>query len=138
MCAKATEIQSRWQKDYGDFYHSEDGQVQCWLTRSTQPQRFKQGIGISVETNGLIQLTRYVWLPRQDQLIELSQIPGRRYENIVQDFFDWTKRTYGETESMPGKLFRTMEQIWLAFVMQQKFAKLWDGVRWTGPVELIG
>lgn len=138
MCAKAAEIQNRWRPDHGDFYQTENGQIKCWLTHSRQPQRFKKGVGIFVETGGLIQLTRYIWLPRQDQLIELSQIPGRRYENIVQDFFDWTKASYGETESLPGRLFRSMEQIWLAYVMQKKFARLWDESRWTGIIELIG
>ena len=138
MCASATEIQSLWRQDYGDFYHTQDGQVKCWITRSSRSQRFRKGVGISVEEDGLIQLTRYVWLPRQDQLIELSQIPGRRYENIVQDFFDWTKTSYGDAGSMPGTQFRTMEQIWLAFVMQQKFAKLWDETRWAEMTRRLG
>jgi hypothetical protein len=130
MCRQAIEIQACWQHEYGDFYQNERGDVKCWLAKPRPAERFKKGIGISVEPEGLIRLKRYVWMPRQDQLIEMAQIPGRRYENILQNFFDWTKIKYADLDLPPGKIFNSMEQIWMAFVMQQKFAKTWDGYRW--------
>jgi hypothetical protein len=60
----------------------------------------------------------------------MAQIPGRRYEVVVQDFFDWTQLPYETLGGPPGKLFRSMEKIWLAFVMQQKYVKQWNGSTW--------
>jgi hypothetical protein len=31
----------------------------------------------------------------------------------------------------PRKVFDSLEQVWLAFVMFKKFAKTWNGRKWT-------
>ena len=131
MCEQAEEIQCRWQRQYGDFFISEDGHSRCWLSKDPDAVKFKKGFGIRIAEKGVIHLSKYIWLPRQNQLIELAQIPGRRYDSIVQDFFDWTKLPYETLSGTPGQLFRSMEQIWLAFVMQQKYNKQWNGHRWV-------
>ncbi len=130
MCDRAEEIQCLWKPAHGDFYAEANGQVRCWITMSPPPERFKKGFGICVN-NGIIHLSKYTWLPRQDQLIEMAQVPGRRYESVIQDFFDWTKRPYGIGPGNPGRLFKTMEKIWLVFVMQQKINRFWDGDAWV-------
>lgn len=129
MCAAADEIQQRWAHNYGDFFIDNRGKIRCWLSRDHEDKKFKKGFHVTVD-RGVILLSRYVWLPRQNQLIEMAQIPGRRYETVTQDFFEWTKRPYETLDDIPAKLFRSMEKIWLAFVMQQKFNKQWDGERW--------
>ena len=129
MCDRAEEIQCLWQPIYGDFYADAKGQIRCWISREASAERFKKGYGICVK-NSVIHLSKYTWLPRQDQLIEMAQVPGRRYESVVQDFFDWSKRPYGRYACHSGRLFKTMEKIWLAFVMQHKFNQLWDGDAW--------
>jgi len=129
MCASAEDIQCRWQPAYGDFYVDAESQVRCWISRDPGPMRIKRGFGICVK-DGVIHLSKFTWLPRQNQLIEMAQIPGRRYESIVQDFFDWTRQPYGSSNKTPGKLFRSMEKIWLAFVMQQKYRKQWGKGAW--------
>lgn len=132
MCAAADEIQQQWTRSYGDFFVDGRGKIRCWLSRSDEGQRFKKGFYVCVD-RGVILLARYVWLPRQNQLIELAQVPGRRYETTTQDFFNWTKRRYEALDEIPAKSFRSMEKIWLAFVMQQKFNKQWDGESWISP-----
>ena len=129
MCDRAKEIQCLWQPIYGDFYADTKGQIRCWISRKAPAERFKKGYGICVK-NSVIHLSKYTWLPRQDQLIEMAQVPGRRYESVVQDFFDWSKRPYGSDAGHTGRLFKTMEKLWLAFVMQKKFNRLWDGDAW--------
>ncbi|MDZ7580495.1 MAG: hypothetical protein U5R30_07720 [Deltaproteobacteria bacterium] len=129
MCTAAEEIQCRWQPVYGDFYVDAEGQIRCWISRTPGPVRIKRGFGICVR-DGVIHLLKFIWLPRQNQLIEMAQIPGCRYESVVQDFFDWTRQRYAHDGKTPGKLFRSMEKIWLAFVMNQKYAKQWDGKSW--------
>jgi hypothetical protein len=129
MCATAEELQCRWQPAYGDFYVDAESQVRCWISRDPGPVRIKRGYSICVK-DSVIHLSKFTWLPRQNQLIEMAQIPGRRYESIVQDFFDWTRQPYRSSGKTPGKLFRSMEKIWLAFVMQQKYRKQWNESFW--------
>ncbi|MFZ0611889.1 MAG: hypothetical protein WAM73_06615 [Desulfobacterales bacterium] len=129
MCAAATEIQLPWQPAYGDFFVDGEGSTRCWISRDTGTVRIKKGFGICVR-DGVIHMSKFTWLPRQNQLIEMAQLPGRRYESIVQDFFDWTRRPYDHQGETPGKLFRSMEKIWLAFVMHQRCLKKWDGRSW--------
>jgi len=130
MCAAADEIQRRWAHSYGDFFVDHHGKIRCWLSRNNEGKKFRKGFHINVD-RGVILLSRYVWLPRQNQLIELAQVPGRRYETVTQDFFEWSKRPYKALQGIPARLFRSMEKIWLAFVMQQKFNKQWNGEMWV-------
>lgn len=130
MCEAAKEIQIQWKQDYGDFFADEKERIKCWISKDPDHRKVKKGFGICVE-EGVIHLSKYSWLPRQNQLIEMAQIPGRRYENVTQDFFNWTKNPYEALCDTPAKLFPSMEQIWLAFVMQQKFNKQWDGSKWV-------
>ena len=130
MCGAAKEIQLQWKQDYGDFFVDEKGEIKCWISRDPGHYKVKKGFRICVKED-VIHLSKYSWLPKQDQLIEMAQVPGRRYENVTQDFFNWTKVPYEVLSDTPATLFRSMEQIWLAFVMQQKFNKQWDGSEWV-------
>ena len=130
LCKHADDIQRRWQPAYGDFYVGHKGRVQCWLDAPEAVHRIKQGFGIRPEGD-IIAVARYVWLPRQDQLIEMAQVRGRSYDNILQDFFTWTRKAYASTGVSARKRFPTMEQIWLAFVMLHRHQKKWDGKHWS-------
>ena len=129
MCELATEIQQQWRQTYGDFFVSEKGLIECWIPRHRKAVVVKKGFGIC-SRGGVIQMAKYIWLPRQDQLIEMAQENGRRYESITQEFFTWAKMAYGPDEAPPAKLFRSMEKIWLTFVMHKNFWKKWDGGGW--------
>jgi hypothetical protein len=67
---------------------------------------------------------RYVWLPRQDQLQEmiLPVFKGNCYW-MLEECYKFIHPPYS------AKL-ESMEQIWLAFVMQEKFGKTWNGENW--------
>jgi hypothetical protein len=135
MCAAATEVQQQWRQQYGDFYVDHNRRLRCWLGVRDGSVKVKGNYCVSAEGN-VIHVSRTVWLPRLDQLIEMAQVPGRRYENTTQDFFDWTKRTYAQTGQTPGKQLDSLEKLWLAFVMQRNFGRLWKGSAWyrSGPV----
>ena len=71
---------------------------------------------------------RRVWLPRQDQLQEMlydGYFPVFS-EVIIPRFFDFWRQTYPQVP-----YFTSMEQLWLAFVMKEKYNKVWDGEQWT-------
>lgn len=131
LCRKAHEIQEQWQQEHGDFFVGEQGRIECWIKGVHDKRTLRQGVRIfSSSGQGVIGICKYVWLPKLDQLIELAQIPGRRYELITQDFFDWTRQDYGLIPGEPRRIFKSLEQVWLAFVMQQQFGKCWSGRRW--------
>jgi len=69
----------------------------------------------------------FVWCPRQDQL-----------QDMVFDEDDnlrvWCYEIYKFCDSKLGQHYReygTMEQLWLAFVMWEKYQKKWDGKEWV-------
>ena len=71
-----------------------------------------------------------IWLPRQDQLQEmyLNSMPDGTYTKI----FTLVEAFYGHFEQYgyPSYAF-SMEQLWLAFVMKEKYGKIWDGEDWV-------
>ena len=65
-------------------------------------------------------LPNLIWLPRQDQLqamIEGNHLTkfGKLYRSVV------------AMELYPSD---SMEQLWLAFVMHEKYNKVWTGTEW--------
>ena len=64
---------------------------------------------------------RTIWLPRQDQLQGMLNRENDRYL-MVQEFSYWVSENYAS--------YYSMEQLWLAFVMKEKFNKTWDGDNW--------
>jgi len=71
-----------------------------------------------------------LWLLRQDQLQEmyLNSMPDGTYTKI----FTLVEAFYGHFEQYgyPSYAF-SMEQLWLAFVMKEKYGKIWDGEDWV-------
>ena len=114
MCEKATEIQkSNFNDD--DFYVDTD----IFLG------------------NKLFEVVEYeyddvIWLPRQDQLQEML-IERKGYskhdalENLLTDFENWH---YDFKMCDMLWVFTSMEQLWLAFVMKEKYNKIWNGKNW--------
>ncbi|MFP4427996.1 MAG: hypothetical protein ACLFPB_01640 [Desulfovermiculus sp.] len=137
LCTQAEEIQARWVPAHGDFFVAEKGRIECWVDTVHAKRRVQKGFGISRQGEKVICLTPYIWLPRLDQLMELAQIPGRRFEDVSQEFFTWVKTAYASNNELPSNTFTSLEQLWLAFVMQGRQGKVWDGSSWKrvqGPL----
>ena len=71
-----------------------------------------------------------VWLPRQDQLQEIIKT-----DDIILDcskFFSFVAFYTCERDRLDQvkKQTLSMEQLWLAFVMSQKYGKTWNGGDW--------
>lgn len=77
----------------------------------------KSFFGYHKKLNGM------VWLPRQDQL--QIMIYERGYNNY---FYYHNRFTKFLDENFRD--FLTYEQLWLAFVMHEKYNKRWDGEEW--------
>ena len=114
MCEKAEEIQkwtykNRDQFDYMFSKHTEDvvRAIDIWC-------------GLSSDD--------WIWLPRQDQLQEM--IPKfKKDENI--DLYWMLKALHDFQVLYTADLgIKSMEQLWLAFVMKEKYNKVWNGKDW--------
>ncbi len=102
MCEKAEEIQRRWEHIQGDFYF--DGANKKVKNKNT--------------TFKLAENYPCIWLPRQDQLQEMI---GEEWWKILGDFVDYITSIHPSVESF--------EQLWLAFVMWEKYQKVWNDRR---------
>jgi hypothetical protein len=111
MCEKAIELQERHSLlgmpylEVGDFY---------WLGKDY----LKTNIFIC-DKRELVRGDK-VWIPRQDQLQEMVYKDARA-DAIIEMLESWRKENY-EYELQ----FISMEQLWLAFVMKEKYNKIWD------------
>ncbi|MCP3680287.1 MAG: hypothetical protein GY782_08580 [Gammaproteobacteria bacterium] len=72
---------------------------------------------------------RWIWLPYQHQLQELCL---RKYSNWLQAYnnFNWWLEDIEEFVVL-GRPFKTLEQLWLAFVMHEKYNKTWNEEEWV-------
>lgn len=79
------------------------------------------------------------WIPRQDQLQEMMGLSDRQLMKQFRDFLWWitgvpqAKYPGGvyDNLSMPyGVFLPSFDQLWLAFVMKEKYGKVWNGEDW--------
>ena len=68
-----------------------------------------------------------IWLPRQDQLQEML-IKSKNWGVQWHLALDYLKLWKEETKAY--NKFTSMEQLWLAFVMREKYDKIWNGKDW--------
>jgi len=143
MCEMAVEIQKEHKKELGDFIVSlSQLHVRVGFDEKTTTYlkhlRFMRSYGSSK-----------IWLPRQDQLQEMIKIIGEEVRTCADHerldsfhLFVFPKRGSGvmphkkEFEAIAKQeayvtQFHSMEQLWLAFVMKEKYQKTWNGERWS-------
>ena len=105
MCEKAVEIQEPWVisgRNIGDFYYNlHTHHRDIWKAHNKLASDFD------------------IWLPRQDQLQEIYCAE-----------YAFGLRWFYEFAIVNQIKFNSMEQIWLAFAMQEKYGKVWDGKDW--------
>ena len=73
-----------------------------------------------------------VWLPRQDQFLELLEPDASKAYLIMGKVISQAFHYPPKDASMPGPdIFKTMEQLGLAYFMKEKFGKIWGGKNWV-------
>lgn len=77
-------------------------------------------------------LVKGVWIPRQDQLQKIlgkerfiGHWDGEYFNPSC--FYIWFEQNHLYCITN----FTSMEQLWLAFVMMEKYKKIWDGEKWV-------
>jgi len=143
MCKEAKEIQEMWLPQRGDWYYGpvvvsgygygakeEDEEPEPCLINYASPED-EDGYHPKVSgkdwvvfcnsagdwDSGPIPRHRAVWLPRQDQLQEMITREHGRF-SLVELFHHFANKHFYE--------FRSMEQLWLAYVMCLEFKRKWN------------
>ena len=150
MCEKAEEIQKCWKPTGGDWYlfdyrgttkTSREFENQIWGDDDKtwkrveimcyQPSEVKD---LFVSTDGKTShvmsaadmVRRAVWIPRQDQLQRMVLDTDAITTEFK--FHGWIITSNYIPIGLPQP---SMEQLWLAFVMSEKYDKIWDGTGWV-------
>ena len=126
MCEKAVEIQGFRKVIAGDYYWRNSESVAIVFGSRDAPY--------FVWSNAFDR--EYHWLPTQDQLQEMIETrPSPKLFVHFITFLGWGGESfnlYQYPQTNAGTVgFTSMEQLWLAFVMKEKFGKIWDGENWT-------
>jgi len=124
MCEEAKEIQDLWNNpEVGDFTYNPPysrwdswvgcvGDKDCYLVKNTE--------------NG-----SSIWLPRQDQLQDM--LDNVSPDKLIIRLVNWMQSEQKFYKSgRIKKLYPTqsMEQLWLGYVMKEKYNKQWTGKDW--------
>ena len=138
MCEKAVEIQKQrligfdWQE--GDWYH--------WWSDVNDSVKYNddQVLSENFSYEWCEEEKREVnniWLPRQDQLQEMVAMDTCSYISfpvlLLSSLGEFTNRGLAPDEGWNDYAlsFTSMEQLWLAFVMKEKYNKTWNGEDWV-------
>uniref|UniRef100_A0A6M3KXM3 Uncharacterized protein n=1 Tax=viral metagenome TaxID=1070528 RepID=A0A6M3KXM3_9ZZZZ len=125
MCEKAEEIQASRKFECGDCMVTGDNLIMI-RRLSDEGDYFLASLLPRGHNFLLISNKNVIWLPRQDQLQEMV-IDADYAMSYLTRIMDWA----GITLAKYLLQFTSMEQLWLAFVMKEKYGKVWDGEKWT-------
>lgn len=118
MCEKAEEVQKEWLIHSGDFFFDKQSKYE-W----TNPVGVV-GDEIIIEVTKRLKAKEFkqnnIWLPRQDQLQEMVEEEPLACIDGIKNF--WVEINFPNF---------SWEQLWFAFVMKEKFNKVWSGTDWV-------
>ncbi len=117
MCCKAEEIQKLWNIADGDLY-----------TIVKKGKKAKVFILNDWETGNEISEHRslYFWILRLDQLQEMIDWTKWECRIVKKDQFELHYINIAGEQRRTLVCGKTMEQLWLAFVMSEKYGRIWD------------
>lgn len=144
QCEKAEEIQALWQCKSGDWFYAKEnlgdandksfiakGEIVCNGDIANFCWESSCDFG-----GGIDNFNNAIWLPRQDQLQAILDIKHHptlllhafhKWAVIENNWVQYLPYGDGEATNCP---FTSMEQLWLAFVMKEKYDKVWTGEDW--------
>ena len=139
MCQQAEEIQHLWSPKQCDFIiNHEDLEEGLSFCRSAES--IVQVVNMYYEEKDSEQYQQEcedlkeqaLWLPRQDQLQKIIEPDNARVYSLTsivmeRQYHDYTKNAMG----IAPELFYSMEQLWLAYIMKEKFHKVWNEEEWV-------
>jgi hypothetical protein len=139
MCQKATEIQERWVPKPCDFM-IDHADVEGGFGFCSPAASIVQVVDIFIgapdsddyknESEHLKKNSFY--LPRQDQLQKIMEPDDSKIHSIINRVVEsrYYEPAKGDHVAAPYK-FYSMEQIWFAYVMKEKYNKTWNEEEWV-------
>lgn len=119
MSKEAIEIQSIWIPHWGDFITDTEMDSLSVL----MSVNFKKSYGV---VNGFDK-NDIIWLPRQDQLQGMVVI--EKSEWFLTGIATYDKYGFSKEIEYYGQ-FDSFEKMWLCFVMEKKYNKIWNDSDW--------
>lgn len=124
-CEKAVEVQELWEPFICDMFFDKKRKETRPLPGSSYTYYIAGNKG---DFTYLKEFT--VWLPRQDQLQGML--------DIDLNYIFWNMASFTSDDGFPSnyvlsdycKQFTSMEQLWLAYIMEKKFNKTWKDSEW--------
>ncbi|RLI93071.1 MAG: hypothetical protein DRO92_04705 [Candidatus Altiarchaeales archaeon] len=123
QCKEAIEIQREWKPQVGDYVWLPE-EVRKWA----HPHVFvhiKNGVFLFL---GNWKIDNGVWLPQQDQLQKMVEWNWTAFYYFTGDIAYKEPSPY---PTFPAVIFKTPEQLCLAFVMYKKYNKVWNEGKWV-------
>jgi len=118
MCEKAVEIHK---------YPADLKRGDVFAEMSLEPDGFEIYV---FDGNDYVPDVYFIWLPRQDQLQDMlgwTKAITCKYTQSIYEFMETIRKGLDDDMENP---FKSMEQLWLAFVMKEKYNKVWNGKDW--------
>jgi len=139
MCQKAEDIQHAWMPRQCDFIIEQEV-VEQGLSSCKQGAGEVQVVDLyyqDQESEGYRQecedlKNNAFWLPRQDQLQNIMEPDIAKVSFLVNEVL--SKPYYYPLKNVlvePASVFYSLEQLWLAYVIKEKFNKAWNEEEWV-------
>jgi hypothetical protein len=126
MCEKAIEIQVLKNLDQdGDIFYSENLEDSKIFFNCHDEFEQYEKLSLASSEHSDETTTKLIWLPRQDQLIEMIEYPHGISRLIIE--LSIAIREVNELAYFGD----TLEKIYLMYLMKKDYSKTWDGLNWV-------
>lgn len=126
MLAAAVEIQAAWKPIHHDMFFYRNPNRHNTLSPQYIDGRDWNAIMISVE---YFKRSK-IWVPRQDQLQEMVKDISPIPSGLLWEFARWQDNATFSRYGLKSWEDLTFEKLWLGFVMDKKYGKIWNGKEW--------
>lgn len=112
MCETAEEVQAMWKPAVSDHiaWRKNVSVIELCNAEEADNPSWKEN---------------WIFLPKQDQLQDMMIADCAA--SLIESFYQWWEK-YSQHHYSTSK---SMEQLWLIFVMERRFNKFFDGFRWV-------
>ena len=133
MCRKAVEIQDREPEQF-DLYYPNGIYIYHTLRAGGAPDSYQFQRGFDMGgANCVYKDDIGCWLPRQDQLQEMVLKKDRYLTGMFYNLYEFS-REHLYSDDGNTLIFHSFEQLWLAYVMKEKYNKVWNDKEWVNAI----
>ena len=127
MCEESEEIQKLFEFKMGDwFIHTDYMKTEHWIV-------LEESI-VSVSVINTYKKEGVIWIPTEEQLQEIAMTLGSLQGRVMQPFWELVDQfnyfIFGDETRKYVSQFKSFKEFWFAFVMKEKYHKIWDGKTW--------